>query len=170
MYFCWQLHFKRFTSPVLNMPLATPVGFLKYFGVTWYISSLLWKEMKPPLQFIILFYWASLILSSKCAPHMLFSVWVLRIAVISNLSFSSSFLGSSSFSHTWTFIRKQLRFWRFIQKTYYLCMWWGIIQLTLCCKKIWSGTQRKTFWNVSTNLLCSEYQSFVVANCSYLRN
>lgn len=59
--------------------------------------------------------------------------------------FYFSFLGSSSFSHTWMFIRKQLRFWRFIQKAYYLYVWWRIIRLTLCCKNIWNRTQRKTF-------------------------
>ena len=149
------------------MPHITPGGYSKYLRVTWCTSSLVWKEMKPcPPVYNLIF--TEVVLSWLQSVHLvLFSVLVLRIAIIPSTCFSFSFLGSSSFSDTWTFIRKLLRSWRFIQKTYYLCMWWGIIQLTLCCKKIWRNTQGKTFWNVSTNLLCCEYPSFVVANCSY---
>lgn len=93
-----------------------------------------------------LFYWASLTLSSKHASQFVFSFDFedCNNPLFFFFFFFSSF-ESSRFLHTWTFIRKQLRFWRFIQKTYYLCIWWRIILLPLCCKKIWNSTQRKTF-------------------------
>lgn len=106
-----------------------------------YTSSLFWKEMKPwyhptySLFLLIFKAWTSFLVFSFGFKH----------CNNNFILFYFSFLGSSSFSHTWMFIRRQLRFWRFIQKAYCLYVWWRIIQLTLCCKNIWNRTQTKTF-------------------------
>lgn len=127
-------------SPVLTMPHATAAGCWKSFDDT---SCILLPCFEKKWSHGIIQLTVSFYLSLKHEPHFWFSVLALSIAII--ILFYFSFLGSSSFSHTWMFIRRQLRFWRFIQKAYCLYVWWRIIQLTLCCKNIWNRTQTKTF-------------------------
>lgn len=124
----------------VNHATCNSSGLLKSFDDT---SCILLPCFEKKWSHGIIQLTVSFYLSLKHEPHFWFSVLALSIAII--ILFYFSFLGSSSFSHTWMFIRRQLRFWRFIQKAYCLYVWWRIIQLTLCCKNIWNRTQTKTF-------------------------